>query len=216
MPAPVRRRGPAIGLAGTAITVGSFLALLSVTAGLDPITVNGEMASADGLLGDLFPDISDEAVVFAGDSAEFSYDPPRDGGTVFWAVEITDYEEGDAFSVTASDALGGQLYGPRWASEPLLIDTIQPEGPGQLVFSVSNDGGRPFTAVMMFNDGLDAAGVFGKDGSPLLAALVPIAAAGIAMLAGLVVMAAGAVITLFDWRKTRGHGPPGGGWRGPS
>ena len=215
MPAPVRRRGPLTGLVGTAITAGSFLALLSVTAGLDPITINGETPSADGLLGDLFPDVFDGLAIPAGGSAEFAYDPPQDGGTVFWAVEITDYEEGDSFSVSVSDAFGGWLYGPRAASDPLLIDAIQPDSPGQLLFSVHNDGGRPITAVMMFNDGTEAAGIFGDDGSPLLAALVPLAAAGAAMLAGLVVMAAGAVIALFDWRKTRGHGRTSGGWRDP-
>ena len=214
VPAPVRRRGPVIGLAGTAITAGSFLALLSIMAGLDPITVNGEMPFMDGLFGDLFTDVSDEAVIFPGDSAEFAHHLPPEGGPLFWAVEITDYEDGDAFSVSASDAFGNEVYGPRAASAPVVLDTILEQGTGQLTFSVRNDGGRPVTAVMMFNADLEGSDVFGDNGSPLLAALAPLAAAAVAMLAGLATMAAGAVIALFDWRKTRGRGRTSGEWRG--
>lgn len=219
VPLPVRRRGPVVGLVGAAVTAGSFLALLSVAADLDAITVNGEMMPMGGLLDDLFTDVTDEVLVFAGETAEFRHasyagagsgdqDPP-----LLWAVEITDYEEGDLFSVSASDGLGNTVYGPRPGADSVMIDTID-AGADSLVFSVRNDGDRPFLAVMMFVDDPAAVDIFGDPDSKLLAALVPLAASALAMLAGMTAMAAGAVIALVDWRKTRGRDRSyGGDWR---
>lgn len=217
----MKRRGPVVGLVGAAITAGSFLALLSVTADLDAITVNGEMASVRSLLDGVFTDVTDEVLVFVGDSAEFRHVPYGDGGPsgdadspLLWAVEIADYEEGDAFTVSASDGLGASVYGPRYSENSVMFDTIAVPDAGELVFSVRNDGGRPFSAVMMFVDDPSGVDILGDPDSKLLAALVPLAVSGLAMLAGMAVMAAGAVVTLVDWRKTRGRGGPyDGDWR---
>lgn len=215
----MRRRGPVVGLAGAAITTGSFLALLSVVAGLDEITVNGEMLSVRGLLDGAFTDVTDEALVFPGDAAEFRHaqygaaagDPDA---PLLWAVEIADYEEGDMFSVSVSDGLGGHVYGPRPSAEPVMVDTIGEPGADTLVFSVRNDGDRPVRAVMMFVDDPSEVDIFGDPDSPLLASLVPLAVSGLAMIAGMATMAAGAVISLVDWKRARGSGrPPGGDWR---
>lgn len=219
---PMRRRGPIVGLIGAAITAGSFLALLSVTADLDAITVNGEMASVRSLLDGVFTDVTDEVLVFAGDTAEFRHVPygggiPPAGDSdqpLLWAVEIADYEEGDAFTVSASDDLGAGVYGPRYSENSVMFDTIAVPDAGELVFSVRNDGGRPFRAVMMFVDDPSSVDILGDPDSKLVAALVPLAASGLAMLAGMTVMAAGAVVTLVDWRKTRGRdGAYDGDWR---
>lgn len=218
----LKRRGPVVGLVGAAITAGSFLALLSVTADLDAITVNGEMASVRSLLDGVFTDVTDEVLVFAGDTAEFRHVPygggiPPAGDSdqpLLWAVEIADYEEGDAFTVSASDDLGASAYGPRYSENSVMFDTIAVPDAGELVFSVRNDGGRPFSAVMMFVDDPSSVDVLGDPDSKLVAALVPLAASGLAMLAGMTVMAAGAVVTLVDWRKTRGRdGAYDGDWR---
>ena len=218
----MKRRGPVVGLVGAAITAGSFLALLSVTADLDAITVNGEMTSVRSLLDGVFTDVTDEVLVFAGDSAEFRHVPYGGGGPasgdadspLLWAVEIADYEEGDAFTVSASDGLGTSAYGPRYSENSVMFDTIAVPDAGELVFSVRNDGGRPFSAVMMFVDDPSSVDILGDPDSKLLAALVPLAVSGLAMLAGMTVMAAGAVVTLVDWRKTRGRdGPYDGDWR---
>lgn len=218
----MRRRGPVVGLVGTAVTAGSFLALLSVAADLDAITVNGETMPMGGLLDDLFTDVTDEVLVFAGETAEFRHVPYGGAGSggsdqpLLWAVEITDYEEGDAFSVSASDGLGNTVYGPRPGADPVMIDTIDAPGAGadSLVFAVRNDGDRPFQATMMFVDDPAAVDIFGDPDSKLLAVLVPLAASVLAMLAGMTAMAAGAVIALVDWRKTRGRDRSyGGDWR---
>ena len=218
----MKRRGPVVGLAGAAITAGSFLALLSVTADLDAIAVNGEMVSVRGLLDGVFTDVTDEVLVFAGDSAEFRHVPYGGGdmggadpdSPLLWAVEIGDYEEGDAFSVSASDGLGASVYGPRSSRDSVMFDTIAVPDADELVFSVRNDGARPFLVAMMFVDDPGSVDLLGDSDSKLLAALVPIAVSGLAMLAGMTVMAAGAVITLVDWRKTRGRGRPyDGDWR---
>lgn len=218
----LKRRGPVVGLVGAAITAGSFLALLSVTADLDAITVNGEMASVRSLLDGVFTDVTDEVLVFAGDTAEFRHVPygggiPPAGDSdqpLLWAVEIADYEEGDAFTVSASDDLGASTYGPRYSENSVMFDTIAVPDAGELVFSVRNDGGRPFSAVMMFVDDPSSVDILGDPDSKLVAALVPLAASGLAMLAGMTVMAAGAVVTLVDWRKTRGRdGAYDGDWR---
>lgn len=216
MHARLRRRGPVVGLVGAAITAGSFLAMLSITAGLDAITVNGEMLPMRGLLDDVFTDVTDEALVFPGESAEFrrgtySVDPDT---PLLWAVEIADYEVGDSFSVSASDGLGGLVYGPRRGSDSVMVDTISAPGADTLAFSVRNDGDRPFRAVMMFVDDPASLDIFGDPESRLLAAVVPLAVSALAMLAGMAAMAAGAVIALVDWRKTRGRDRlSGGDWR---
>lgn len=214
----LRRRGPIVGLIGAAVTTGSFLALLSVAADLDAITVNGEMMPMGGLLDDLFTDVTDEVLVFAGETVDFRHAAHAAGdqdSPLLWAVEIVDYEEGDAFSVSVSDGLGSHVYGPRPGADSVMIDTIAAPDADTFVFSVRNDGDRPFRAVMMFVDDPAAVDIFGDPDSKLLAALVPLAASGLAMLAGMTAMAAGAVVTLVDWRKTRGRDRSygGGGWR---
>ena len=56
---------------------------------------------------------------------------------------------------------------------------------------------------MMFAEDPDNSEVLSDPNSPLMSTLIPLAISGIILIIGVIVIIAGAVLTLVDWRKTK-------------
>ncbi len=205
----VRKRGPAIGLAGVFVTGASFLVVLAVVSDAGMVTVNGESLFLPDLLDGMFDEVTDRVPLHPGESAEFSYSVSDGGAPLMWGVQTDDYEEGDRLSVGVSDARGRDA-GEFRMSGPAAFNALPDPGPGTLGFVVLNEGDRRVAVSMVFLEDPENSRLFNDPDSPLNSLLLPLAAAGAALIAGIAVIAAGAVVSVYDWRK-KGRRPS---WRG--
>ena len=194
------KRGPIVGLAGVILTIASFLAVLSIVPGVGP-TVNGEFFLPNFLDG-MFTEISDEVQIYPGNSNAFSYTSTVSEIPLLWGLQITDYQEGDNFVVTVSNIYGDDL-GTFEQAGPVLFDMFVIPNSDTINFDVQNTGDRPINVMMMFVEDPDNSEALSDPNSPLMSTLIPIAIAGIVLMVGIIVIIAGATLTLIDWRKTK-------------
>ena len=196
----MKKRGPTVGFIGAAITMGAFLAVLSIVPGVGP-TVNGELFLPN-LLDGMFNEVSDEIQIYPGESNTFSYTSSVSEIPLLWGLQITDYQEGDTFVVTVSN-IYGDTFGTFEQSGPVLFDMFVVPNSDTISFQVQNTGDRQINVMMMFVEDPDNSEALSNPNSPLMLTLIPLAISGILLIVGVVVIIAGAIITLLDWRKTK-------------
>lgn len=196
----MQKRGPIIGLAGVILTIASFLAVLSMVPTFQP-SVNGEFLLPN-LLDGMFSEVTDEIQIFPGSSNTFSYSSSVSEIPLLWGVQVTDYHEGDSFEVTISNIFGDD-YGTFRLDGPVLFDMFVVQNTDSINFIVENTGDRPINVLMMFAEDPDNSEVLSNPDSPLMSMLIPLAISGIMMMIGIIVIIAGAILTIVDWRKTK-------------
>ena len=196
----MQKRGPIVGLAGVIITMASFLAVLSIVPGVGP-TVNGEFFLPNFLDG-MFTEVSDEVQIYPGDSNTFSYASTVSEIPLLWGLQVTDYQEGDNFAVTVSNIYGDN-FGTFEQTGPVLFDMFVVPTSDTISFQVQNTGNRPINVLMMFVEDPDNSEALTDPNSPLMSTLIPLAISGIVLIIGIIVIIAGAILSLVDWRKTK-------------
>ena len=196
----MNKRGPIVGLAGVIITIASFLAVLSMIPTFQP-SINGEFLLPNFLDG-MFSEVSDEVQIFPGNFYTFTYSSSVSEIPLLWGLQIADYQEGDSFTVTVSNIYGDD-YGTFRFDGPVLFDMFVVPNTDSINFLVENTGERPINALMMFAEDPDNSEVLSDPNSPLMSTLIPLAISGIILIIGVIVIIAGAVLTLVDWRKTK-------------
>ncbi len=196
----MEKRGPIIGLAGVILTIASFLAVLSMIPTFQP-SVNGEFLLPNFLDG-MFSEVTDEIQIFPGNSNTFSYSSSISEIPLLWGVQVTDYQDGDRFTVTVSNIYGDD-YGTFRFAGPVLFDMFVAPNTDTINFLVENTGDRPISVLMMFAEDPDNSEVLSDPNSPLMSTLIPLAISGIVMIIGIIVIIAGAILTIVDWRKTK-------------
>ena len=196
----MQKRGPRIGFIGVVITMAAFLTILSLVPGVGP-TVNGELFIPNILEG-MFNEVSDEIQIYPGELNTFNYASSVSEIPLLWGLQITDYQEGDTFTVSVSN-IYGDTFGTFEQSGPVLFDMFVVPTSDTISFQVQNTGDRPINVMMMFVEDPDNSEALSDPDSPLMSTLIPLAISGILLIIGIVVIIAGAIITLVDWRKTK-------------
>ena len=196
----MQKRGPIIGFIGVVITMAAFLTILSLVPGVGP-TVNGELFIPNILEG-MFNEVSDEIQIYPGELNTFNYASSVSEIPLLWGLQITDYQEGDTFTVSISN-IYGDTFGTFEQSGPVLFDMFVVPTSDTISFQVQNTGDRPINVMMMFVEDPDNSEALSDPDSPLISTLIPLAISGILLIIGIVVIIAGAIITLVDWRKTK-------------
>ena len=115
----MKKRGPIVGFIGVTITMAAFLSILSLVPGVGP-TVNGELFIPNILEG-MFNEVSDEIQIYPGELNTFSYASSVSEIPLLWGLQITDYQEGDTFTVSVSN-IYGDTFGTFEQSGPVLFD----------------------------------------------------------------------------------------------
>ena len=196
----MKKRGPIVGFIGVVITMAAFLTILSLVPGVGP-TVNGELFIPNILEG-MFNEVSDEIQIYPGEINTFSYASSVSEIPLLWGLQITDYREGDTFTVSVSN-IYGDAFGTFEQSGPVLFDMFVVPNSDTISFQVQNTGDRPINVMMMFVEDPDNSEALSDPNSPLMSTLIPLAISGILLIVGIIVIIAGAIITLVDWRKTK-------------
>ncbi len=190
------------------IIIGIGVLLASISFGIaftvfpdsDP-TVNSELF-VPSLLEGMFDQISDQSVVFPGDSYVFSYSAKNSGVPLMWGAQIVDFESGDAIQVRVSDIYGDDL-GSVQTGEPVIFDVFMTENNGSYNFEITNIGDRSMAVMMMFVEDPENSDILNDPDSPLVSIVVPLAISGIVLLVGVIVIIAGAVLLVMDWKKEK-------------
>ena len=196
----MQKRGPIVGFIGVVITMAAFLTILSLVPGVGP-TVNGELFIPNILEG-MFNEVSDEIQIYPGELNTFNYASSVSEIPLLWGLQITDYQEGDTFTVSVSN-IYGDTFGTFEQSGPVLFDMFVVPNSDTISFQVQNTGDRPINVMMMFVEDPDNSEALSDPDSPLMSTLIPLAISGILLIIGIIVIIAGAIITLVDWRKTK-------------
>ena len=196
----MQKRGPIIGLAGVILTIASFLVALSIFPDSAPM-IDEQMFLSNFLEG-MFDQVSDQTLIFPDDYNSFSYSSFNSDVPLLWGIQITDFQEGDKFSVSISNIFGDD-FGTLQQEGPILFDMFMIPKSDDYNFQVQNTGTRPITVVMMFAEDPDNSDALSDPNSPLMSTLIPLAISGIVLIIGIIVIIAGAIITLMDWKKTK-------------
>ncbi len=190
------------------VIIGVGVLLISVSFGIaftvlpdsDP-TMNSELF-VPAMLERMFDQISDQSVIFPGDSGIFSYSGKNSGVPLMWGVQIVDFEAGDAIQVGISDIYGSD-FGSVRTGEPVVFDMLMIEGSEPYNFEVTNTGDRSITVVMMFVEDPENSDILNDPDSPLVSIVVPLAISGIVMLVGVITVVVGVVLFVMDWKKEK-------------
>ena len=190
------KRGVILTMAGVAITGIAYLVLLSLPV-FDSVANDG----VSSLLGDRS---TLEETIPSGESATFQYAPSTSNvlsdadESFMWGVHISNYEPGDSLSVTTTDPLGNVM-----SVTPVQErEAFMPHVNGYYdlyYFEVTNTGDRQLVVYMTFLNSDDI-----EEG--VIQDVLYLGIVGMIFIVGLVVIAAGVVITLLDWRSSRVRG----------
>lgn len=188
-----RRRGPAVGLAGAAVSAAALLAAFAAVPGAG--TAGGALPQE--FLEEVFDEVAGPEPMAPGASRTFAYD--AGGEPLLWGLQVEGHRRGDSVAVRAGGAAVAEHGGP------LLLDVLVPDAPGPVEFEVENTGPREVSVVVMFGAGQQGRDVLSGDGRGVPPALAAVAAAGAALAVGACAMVAGAVLAVAD---RAGRGPP--------
>ena len=195
----MRKRGPIIGLAGVFLFTASFLVVISV------YPANPTLASPTvmpKILDDMFDEVTPEVQIFAGQTKTFSYTPSQSNVPLLWGVQVLDYQSGDQFSVSIRNVFG-ETFSSKDQSGPVLFDIFIVPKDDVYYFDITNTGDRSFLASMMFAEDPQSSSAFSDPNSPFMKTLMPLAISGFVLIMGIIVVIAGSVITIVDWKNEK-------------
>lgn len=195
----MRRRGFYISAGGVALIVASFVFAMSL------ISSNGfpqsqSEFSLPQLMEGMFDEVSDRTQIEPGETGMFSFDATSDTTSLFWGLQIMDYESKDSVSVSISNIYGDD-FGTFSSTQPAFFETMQVKSADIYNFNVKNTGDRPINVVMMFTKNPETSKNFNDANSPLSKTLVPLAVSGVLFIVGIIVTIIGIIIIIVDYKK---------------
>ncbi|MDC8437808.1 MAG: hypothetical protein LV468_02260 [Candidatus Nitrosotenuis sp.] len=192
----MKKRGIIVCITGVSMVVASFAIAVSI---LQQNGLEGDFSLPD-LLDGMFDQTSENTMIASGDSASFSFDA-TDGTThLLWGLQILDYQSNDAVAVSISNIYGDN-FGSFASNQPAFFETLDIEKSDILNFNVENKGPRTITVVMMFTKNPEDSDKLADPNSPLNQMLVPLAAVAFLLIIGIIVIIAGTVIAIIDYKK---------------
>lgn len=156
------------------------------------------------LLDGMFDHVTENMQIRPGETRSFSFYAPDGTRQLMWGIQILDYRSGDHVSVHISNIYGDN-FGVFSSDQPAVFKTLNLQQSEDLNFSVENKGTRSIIAVMMFAMNPEDQNRHVNPNSPLGKALVPLAAVGFLLIAGIIAIAVGLVITVIDYKKRQNN-----------
>ena len=193
----MRKRGIYIALGGLVIVFVSFLTAMTLVSNTG--ISNSEFSISEMMKG-MFDEVTDKTQIDPEQTNTFSFDASSDVNTLFWGLQIMDYENDDSVSVSISNIYGDE-FGTFGSDQPAFFETMKIKQPDIYSFNVKNTGHRPIHVVMMFTKNPDKSERFSNPDSPLTKKLLPLAISGILLMAGIVAVITGVIILVIDRKK---------------
>jgi len=193
----MQKRGIYVSIGGVSLVVISFAVAMSLVSSTG--FPDSEFALSDMMEG-MFDDVSDRVQIEPGETGIFSFDASSGVDSVFWGIQIMDFQAGDSVSISISNIYGDDI-GTFESDQPALFETIKIEQADIYSFHVKNTGARPINTMMMFTKNPETSEKFSDPNSPLVKTLVPLAVSGILMMVGIIAIIIGVIIIIIDYRK---------------
>ncbi|MBM3904612.1 MAG: hypothetical protein FJ357_05725 [Thaumarchaeota archaeon] len=193
----MQKRGIYVSIGGVSLVVISFAVAMSLVSSTG--FPDSEFALSDMMEG-MFDDVSDRVQIEPGETGIFSFDASSGVDSVFWGIQIMDFQAGDSVSISISNIYGDDI-GTFESDQPALFETMKIEQADIYSFHVKNTGARPINTMMMFTKNPETSEKFSDPNSPLVKTLVPLAVSGILMMVGIIAIIIGVIIIIIDYRK---------------
>ena len=193
----MRKRGVYISMGGIALLAISFVVAMSLVSNAG--FPESEFSLSEMMEG-MFDQVSDRTQIEPGDTVSFSFDATSEVNSLFWGIQIMDYQSGDSVSIAISNIYGDDL-GSFVSDQPALFETTKVSTADIYNFHVKNTGERPINVMMMFTKNPEESERFSDPNSPLAKTLLPLAISGITLIIGILVIIIGVIILVIDYRK---------------
>jgi len=191
----MKKRGPIILIAGTIMIVLAASIAYSIIP--QEKESNGDFFPSPE---SLFDNVSDKVTIDAGNVYTFSHTVNTAGVPLMWGVHIVDYNPDDAIGISISNIFGDK-FGSFTESDPIFIKSFDVAKADTYNFNIENKGKGPITAVMLFTENPEKSKALTDPNSPFVKNIIPLAEAGFLLIIGIVVVIAGIILSVMDWRK---------------
>ena len=148
----------------------------------------------------MFDSVTENQRIEPGTSFTFSHTTGTSQVPLMWGLHIIDYQQDDRLSITVSNIFGDKL-GSFDEGDPIFIKSFVIPKVDTYSFDVENKGKNPITAAMMFTENPEKSKALTDPNSPFHKSIVPLAIAGLLVIVGILVLIAGIILGLVDWKK---------------
>src|SRR5271157_5282603 len=192
----MKKRGPIILITGTIMIILAASMAYSIMPQEQQGTNGDFFPSPESL----FDNVSDKVTIDAGNVYAFSHTVNTAGVPLMWGVHIVDYNPNDNVGISISNIFGDK-FGSFVEGDPIFIKSFDVSKADTYNFNVENKGKEPITVVMLFTENPEKSKALTDPNSPFVKNIIPLAEAGFLLIVGIIVVIAGIVLSVMDWRK---------------
>ena len=189
------RRGPIVMISGVIMIIAAFAIVYSI---LPPSSNMGE--NFFPAPENMFDSVTENQRIEPGTSFTFSHTTGTSQVPLMWGLHIIDYQQDDSVSITVSNTFGDK-FGSFDERDPIFIKSFVIPKVDTYSFDVENKGKNPITAAMMFTENPEKSKALTDPNSTFHKSIIPLAIAGLLVIMGIIVLIAGLILSLVDWKK---------------
>jgi hypothetical protein len=194
----MKKRGPIISSGGLGLLLISFLIAQSTLLETNP-AMSGQILVPDVFEG-MFEYTTEETQIFAGESNTFSFSTTKEQVPLLWGLQITNFQDGDSMSIEITNIFGDN-FGKHGQDEPIAFEMFMIPKNDIYNFVVRNNAERPLSVIMMFSEDPHNSQAMTNPDSPFMKTVIPLAVSGIMVIAGIVSLGIGIILSLVDWKR---------------
>ncbi|MBM3896607.1 MAG: hypothetical protein FJ360_02535 [Thaumarchaeota archaeon] len=194
----MKKRGPIISSCGLGLLLISFLIVQSALLETNS-DMSGQLLVPDVFEG-MFEYTTEETQIFAGESNTFSFSTTKEQVPLLWGLQITNFEDGDIASIEITNIFGDN-FGKYKQDEPIAFEMFTIQKNDIYNFVVTNNAQRPLSVIMMFSEDPQNSQAMTNPDSPFMKTVIPLAVSGIMVIAGVLSLGIGIILSLVDWKR---------------
>ena len=189
------RRGSIVMIIGVVMIIAAFAIVYSIIPSTAGVGENFFLGPEN-----LFDSVTENQRIEPGTTFTFSHSTATSQVPLMWGLHILDYQQDDRVSITISNIFGDKL-GSFDEADPIFIKSFMIPKVDTYSFNVENKGKNPITVTMMFSENPEKSKALTDPNSPFHKSIVPLAIAGLLVIVGILVLIAGIILSLVDWKK---------------
>jgi len=188
------RRGPIVMIIGVLMVIAAFAIVYSI------IPTTGASENFFPAPENMFDSVTENQRIEPGASFTFSHSTGTSQVPLMWGLHIVNYQQDDHVSIIVSNIFGDK-FGSFDEGDPIFIKSFMIPKVDTYSFDVENKGKNPITAAMMFTENPEKSKALTDPNSTFHKSIVPLAIAGLLVIVGIIVLIAGIILGVVDWKK---------------
>lgn len=191
----MRKRGPIVMIIGAIMIIAAFSIVYSIIPPTSSVGENFFPAPEN-----MFDSVTENQRIDPGTSFTFSHTTGTSQVPLMWGLHMVDYQQDDHVSITVSNIFGDK-FGSYDEGDPIFIKSFMIPKVDTYNFDVENKGKSPITVAMMFTENPEKSKALTDPNSTFHKSIIPLAIAGLLVIVGIIVLIAGIILSLVDWKK---------------